>query len=123
MNDNQVSRTAQAITGALAARRHLARTNVIARQLDEIAPGTVRVRIVPVWTDRNGSPRKRTWVVLDSATGPARADRDQHRAALGLITRMHPKADWTRPHMYDARTGELTLDAPCAPAELGIEAA
>ncbi|MEU7340578.1 hypothetical protein [Streptomyces sp. NPDC007074] len=126
MNSTQITRApraTQAISGAAAARRHVQRTGVIARQLEEIAPGTVRVRIVPVWTTREGAGRTRRWVVLDGANGAAAADRAQHRAALGLITRMHPGADWTKPQSYDARTGELTLDTPCAPAELTAEAA
>jgi hypothetical protein len=117
-------RAAQAIQGAEAARRdaerHAQRTGVIARQLDQIAPGTVRVRIVPVWTTREGARRARTWVVLDSANGPAGADREQHTAAYNLLRHMFPGADWTRALTYDARTGQLTADKPCAPAELGL---
>ncbi|MFI5993133.1 hypothetical protein ACIBAC_15025 [Streptomyces sp. NPDC051362] len=126
MNNTHITRApraAQGLNGATAARRHMERTAVIARQLEQIAPGTVRVRIVPVWTNYDGAGRTRTWVVLDGADGPTCADREQHRAAHGLITRMHPGADWTRAQSYDARTGELTLDAPCAPAELTAEAA
>lgn len=119
----RVPRVAQALAGVAAGRRHIVRAAVIARQLDEIAPGTVRVRIVPVWTDRDGTGRVRTWVALDDALGAAAGTREQHRAAHGLITRMHPGADWTRPHTYDVRTGDLTVDEPCAPAELTAEAA
>lgn len=112
-------RAAQGIIGAHAARRDQQRTGVIARQLDQIAPGTVRVRTVPVTTDG----RRGTWVILDSATGPVGADREQHVAAHGLITRMFPRADWTRPQSYDARTGLLTVDEPTAPAALGLDTA
>ncbi|RMB83715.1 hypothetical protein CTZ28_23470 [Streptomyces shenzhenensis] len=91
---------------------------VVAAQLDQIAPGTVRVRTVPV--TRDGRPR--TWVVLDSATGPIGADREQHAAAYGLLQRAFPQADWSRPRLYDARTGRLTVDEPTMPAELGLAA-
>jgi hypothetical protein len=112
-------RAVQAVKGADAARRHAQRTGVIARQLDQIAPGTVRVRIIPVTVD--GRPR--TWVVLDSATGPVEADRDAHHAAYGLLRRMFPGEEWTRAVTYDARTGYVTYDEPTAPAELGLDTA
>ncbi|KAA6215547.1 hypothetical protein CP973_00170 [Streptomyces albofaciens JCM 4342] len=96
---------------------------MIARQLDAIAPGTVHVRTVPVRTDRDGRPRLATWVALDNALGQsATADHAAHRAARGLLRRMFPGADWTRPYTYDARTGDLTLDEPAAPADLGLDA-
>lgn len=121
----RVPRAALAFAGAAAGRRHIVRAAVIARQLEQIAPGIVRVRIVPVWTKPAGAEtgHTRTWVALDAADGPAAYTREQARAAHGLITRMHPGADWTRPHTYDVRTGVLALDEPCAPAELTVEAA
>ncbi|MFF3886570.1 hypothetical protein [Streptomyces sp. NPDC001914] len=112
-------RAAEAVAGALAARKRLALTAVLARQLDEITPGTARVRIVPVRTDRDGEQRLAMWVALDDALGlPLKADRLAHRAALGLLRRAFPAADWTRPHAYDASTGDLALDAPTLPEEL-----
>jgi hypothetical protein len=116
-------RATQAVRGADAARRHMQRTGVIARQLEQIAPGTVRVRIVPVWTNRDGTGSARTWVVLDAANGPVGADREQHIAAYGLLCRMFPGSDWTRAVTYDARTGYATYDEPTAPAELGLDTA
>jgi hypothetical protein len=116
-------RATQAVRGADAARRHMQRTGVIARQLEQIAPGTVRVRIVPVWTNREGTGRARTWVVLDTANGPMGAERDAHSAAYGLLRRMFPGADYSRALTYDARTGALTADEPTAPAELGLTTA
>lgn len=103
-----------------AERKHAVRTGVIARQLDQIAPGTIRVRIVPVRTaDHNGADRLTTWVVLtDALGGPVGADRDAHRAAAGLLTRMFPGADWARPQVYDAITGALSVDEPTMPEEL-----
>lgn len=110
-------RAAQAILGARRARQRSQFVRVIARQLDEIAPGTVRVRTAPVTRDG----RRRTWVVLDDAAGrPVEADREQHAAAYGLLSRAFPAADWSRPRAYDARTGVLAVDEPAAPAELGL---
>lgn len=112
-------RTAEAVEGALAARKRLALMGVLARQLDEIATGTARVRTVPVHTDRDGEQRVATWVVLDDALGlPIEADRDAHRAARRLLRAAFPAADWSRPHTYDALTGELALDEPTMPEEL-----
>ncbi|MFD7994512.1 hypothetical protein [Streptomyces mexicanus] len=107
-------RAAQAIAGARRARQRTAFIRVVAAQLDQIAPGTVRVRTVPVTRDG----RRRTYVVLDAVNGPAVADRDAHRAALGLLQRAFPLADWSRPRVYDARTGVLAVDAPTPPAAL-----
>ncbi|EFL21867.1 conserved hypothetical protein [Streptomyces himastatinicus ATCC 53653] len=125
---NEIHRTASspraeaAITSAAEAAKHLARTGVIARQLDAIAPGTFHVRTVPVSTERDGARRRATWVALDDALGlPVKADREAHRAALGLLRRMFPAADWTRPHAYHASTGDLALDEPTAPADLGLD--
>lgn len=113
-------RAVLAVEGARTARRHLARRDVIARQLDQIAPGVTRVRTVPVTTEHDGEWRRVTWVSLDDALGlPVRADRAAHRAARGLLRRMLPDADWSRPLVYDAITGELTDDAsPAMPEEL-----
>ncbi|MET8098793.1 hypothetical protein ABZV29_20255 [Streptomyces sp. NPDC005236] len=101
------------------AEKHATRTAVIARQLDQIAPGTVRVRTAPVRTDRDGEQQLTTWVALaDALDGPVKADRDAHRAARGLLLRMFPAADWTRPQVYDAITGALAVDTPVMPEEL-----
>ncbi|MFB7461682.1 hypothetical protein [Streptomyces sp. NPDC056188] len=108
-------RAALAVKGARAARERIRSraqfVRIMAAQLDEIAPGTVRVRITPV--TREG--RSRTWVTLDAAAGPIDADRDAHRAAHGLLQRAFPAADWSRPRVYDARTGRLALADTIAP--------
>ncbi|MFG7946330.1 hypothetical protein [Streptomyces cacaoi] len=115
----QTPRAVLAVEGARTARRHLTRRDVIARQLDAIAPGTARVRTVPVTIDRDGERRRVTWVTLDDALGqPVAADRAAHRAARGLLRRMLPDADWSRPLAYDAITGELADDEPEMPEEL-----
>lgn len=121
MNTPQPTRTPRAVQAVLGARRARQRTRfvrVIARQLDEIAPGTARVRTVPVTRDG----RRRTWVVLDDAAGrPVEADLDATRAAYGLLRRAFPAADWTRARAYDATTGALALDEPTAPAALALD--
>ncbi|MEI5099029.1 hypothetical protein RB200_10765 [Streptomyces sp. PmtG] len=112
-------RPARAIQGARQARNDLARRDLIARQLDAIAPGTARVRTVPVSTERDGEQHLATAVALDDALGfPVAADRDAHRAARGLLRRMFPAADWSRPQVYDAITGALAVDEPTMPEEL-----
>lgn len=101
------------------AEKHATRTAIIARQLAQIAPGTVCVRTAPVRTEHDGEQRLTTWVVLgDALGGPVKADRDAHRAARGLLLRMFPAADWTRPQVYDAITGALAIDQPVMPEEL-----
>lgn len=105
--------------GTRAARRHLARTAVIGRQLDQIAPGTAEVRTVPVTLD--GEPR--TWVTLLNDLAQPIGDDDARRAAIGLLDRAFPGADWSAPQTYDVRTGHLTPDVPAVPAELGIDTA
>ncbi|MGW7514816.1 hypothetical protein ACWGJ2_04410 [Streptomyces sp. NPDC054796] len=108
-------RAVLAVEGARVARQQAVRRDVIARQLDAIAPGTARVRTVPVQLD----DRLVTWVTLADADGrPVAADRDAHRAARGLLRRLLPSADWTGPLVYDAITGELSVDAPELPEEL-----
>ncbi|MFK0069719.1 hypothetical protein [Streptomyces sp. NPDC091046] len=126
MNNEQrtrIPRAAQAVKGARKARARISSraefVRIVAAQLDEIAPGTVRVRTIPVTRD----DRRRTFIVLDSATGPVGADREQHRAAYGLLQRAFPVADWSVPRSYDARTGVLAVDQPTAPAALGLDTA
>lgn len=115
---NRPERTAPTPT-ATDAEKHAIRTALIARQLDQIAPGTARVRTAPVRTERDSEQQLTTWVALDDALGgPVNADRDAHRAARGLLLRLFPAADWTRPLVYDAITGALAVDRPVMPEEL-----
>ncbi|UTN92129.1 hypothetical protein SEA_HFRANCETTE_35 [Streptomyces phage HFrancette] len=112
-------RAAHYLTGARIGRRHVTRTAVIRRQLDQIAPGVHTVRTVPVWTDGTGTVRLTACVVLLDALGlSVRADRAAHRAAYGLLRRLLPGTDWTHPYAYDVATGVLVLDAPALPEEL-----
>lgn len=120
MNTPQTTRrprAALAIKGARRARMRTLFTQIIGRQLDIIAPGTIRVRITPVTV----AGRPRTHVVLESATGTVPADLDAHRYAYRMLGRAFPDADWTRPRTYDARTGVLAVDEPTAPAALGLD--
>ncbi|NEA19850.1 hypothetical protein G3I29_31235 [Streptomyces halstedii] len=92
---------------------------MIRRQLDQIAPGTAEVRTVPVTLD--GEPR--TWVALLNDLAQPIGGGDARLAAIGLLARAFPGADWSAPQRYDVRTGHLTPDAPTAPAALGIDTA
>lgn len=112
-------RAAQAILGARRARQRTPFITLMARQLDEIAPGTVRVQVTPVTHD--GRPR--TLVTLHGPHGAVEADRDQHTAAHGLISRAFPVADWSRPRVYNARTGLLSVDEPTARGALALDSA
>lgn len=107
--------------GARLARHHVERVGIIARQLDQIAPGTTTVRTVPITLDGE----RRTWVALDNALGqPVLADRAAHVAAYRLLRNLLPDAPWgTAPLDYDATTGETRDAAPTVPAALGIETA
>ncbi|MFF4672322.1 hypothetical protein ACFY1C_21095 [Streptomyces sp. NPDC001279] len=122
MNSQTTRRTLRAahyLTGARDGHRHVTRTAVIRRQLDQIAPGVHTVRTVPVWTDGTGTPRLTAYVTLLDALGLAvRADRAAHRAAYGLLCRLLPGTDWSHPYAYDVAAGVLVLDAPALPEEL-----
>ncbi|TFV34329.1 hypothetical protein E4K10_18035 [Streptomyces sp. T1317-0309] len=99
------------MASAITARKELQRAAVIFRQLDLIAPGTRSITIRPLTVNN----RRKTWVVMDDALGlPVVADFDAHRAALGLLRRMIPGADWTRPQKYNSLTGELLPAGPAA---------
>ncbi|MGC5343683.1 hypothetical protein [Streptomyces sp. DT171] len=107
--------------GARAARLRLARTGVISRQLDQIAPGTSTVRTVPLTLDGE----RRTWVALDDALGlPLTADQAAHHAAYRLLRHLIPDAPWGSVALdYDVATGTVRDVSPSAPAELGLDSA
>jgi hypothetical protein len=116
----QGPRAVLAIKGAQAARRRTQFVAVVARQLDAIAPGTVRVHTAP--TTHFG--RETRVVVLFSASGDVLpTTREQRSAAYGLLGRAFPDADWSRARTYNAGTGVLAVDEPVAPAELGLDTA
>lgn len=120
MNNPQptrIPRAALAIEGARAARARVRFVQVMARQLHLIARGTIRVHTVP--TTHHG--RATRAVILYSAAGVLPTTAEQRAAAYGLLTRAFPEADWSRGHTYDATTGELIVDEPTAPAELGLD--
>lgn len=112
-------RGALAIYGARSARRDMLHTAVIGRQLDQIAPGTVEVRTVPVTID--GQPR--TWAVLLNDLIQPIGGHDARAAAARLLRHMFPRADWSTPQRYNVRTGHLTPNTPAIPAALGINTA
>ncbi|MFJ2909393.1 hypothetical protein ACIO8F_08145 [Streptomyces sp. NPDC087228] len=113
-------RACYAIYGARSARQHIARTAAIGRQLDQIAPGTAEVRIVPVTTDDRPYTRA---VLLNDLIQPVSAGHDARAAAARLLRHMFPRADWSAPQRYDVHTGHLTPDVPAVPAALGIDTA
>ncbi|MCX5266054.1 hypothetical protein [Streptomyces sp. NBC_00199] len=122
MNTHQRTRAPRAIEAILGARRARRRTQfvaVVARQLQEIAPGTLRVLVTPV--NHNGATR--TMVALEGANGGVSAGRAQHAEAFGLLHRAFPQADWTNARVYDSRTGVLSVHEPIAPAALGLDTA
>lgn len=116
----RVPRAALAIKGAQRARARTRFARVMARQLDQIAPGTVRVAVAPLVV--NDRPRTRV-ELIDAAGRNVGTTREQHAAAYGLLSRAFPDADWTQPRTYDARTGVLAVDHLAAPTALGLDAA
>ncbi|MFC8584191.1 hypothetical protein ACFUGD_06500 [Streptomyces sp. NPDC057217] len=114
-------RAAEAILGARRAHTRTQFVNIMARQLHEIAPGTVRVRIVPVTVD----DRRRLWVELVDMTGRTVSNRAaQCREAVGLLRRAFPDANWSsQPRTYNAANGALTIDSLPVPVDLGIDTA
>ncbi|APD18616.1 hypothetical protein SEA_PAPAYASALAD_35 [Streptomyces phage PapayaSalad] len=113
-------RAAEAILGARQARTRTRFVGVVARQLHEIAAGTVRVRTVPVTV--NGA--RRVWVELVGSVGqPVSRSAAECRAAYGLLRRAFPSADWSVPRTYNAATGDLTHDGPGVPVDLGLDTA
>ncbi|MFD5591971.1 hypothetical protein [Streptomyces griseorubiginosus] len=112
-------RAAQFIKGVQRARARTTFVRVVARQLDHIAPGTIRVHTTP--TTHHG--RETRAVVLYAAAGALPTTAEQRRAAYGLLSRAFPEADWNRARTYDAATGVLAADEPTAPAELGLDTA
>ncbi|MFI2037575.1 hypothetical protein ACH470_23450 [Streptomyces bottropensis] len=112
-------RAVLAIKGARNAHARTTFVRVVARQLNQIAPGTVRVHTMP--TTRHG--RETRAVVLYAEAGALHTTAEQRRAAYGLLSRAFPEADWTRARTYDARTGVLVADEPTAPAALGLDTA
>ncbi|MDX2986322.1 hypothetical protein [Streptomyces caniscabiei] len=112
-------RAVLAIKGARNARARTTFVRVVTRQLNQIAPGTVRVHTMPT-THHGRDPRA---VVLYAEAGALDTTAEQRRAAYGLLSRAFPEADWTRARTYDARTGVLVADEPTAPAALGLNTA
>ena len=105
----RMPRAISGVQGAHRARRQLTRRAVIARQLEQIAPGTAAVQT------HAGEHGRAKWVVLTDAAGaPVGADAEQHRAAYGLLRRLLPDVDWTGPRTYDVATGAVMETEPSA---------
>ncbi|MEU2759358.1 hypothetical protein [Streptomyces sp. NPDC007094] len=111
-------RAALAIRGGQAGRRHITRTEVLRRQLDQIAPGVAVVCMVPVTT----AGAHGTYVMLLNDLAQPIGDDDAHRAAGRLIRAAFPAARDTA-HDYYVQTGCLIDAAPAAPADLGTDTA
>ncbi|MFD5901747.1 hypothetical protein ACFWHG_09610 [Streptomyces microflavus] len=116
--DRTVSRAALAIRGAQAGRRHITRTAVIRRQLDQIAPGVAVVCTIPVTT----AGVRGTHVLLLNDLGQATGDADAHRAAGRLLRAAYPSGGDTAQDYY-VRDGRMVDVTPTAPAALGTDTA
>lgn len=81
----------------------------VADALAPLAPDTVEVDIVPVWTPRAGRLRRAHRVWLLDTDGQPCGTIAAARAALAAIREEHPDADWDRAHRYDVRASRLSL--------------
>ncbi|MFD3903009.1 hypothetical protein HXS80_20685 [Streptomyces sp. CB04723] len=111
-------RAAQAIRGGQAGRRHITRTGVIRRQLDQIAPGVAVVCLVPVIT----AGHRGTHVMLLNDLAQPIGDDAAARAAGRLLRRAFPATRATA-HDYYVQSGCLVDATPAAPAVLGTDTA
>ncbi|WP_430479345.1 hypothetical protein ACQZM9_21945 [Streptomyces sp. P11-1] len=112
-------RAAQAIRGGQAGRRHITRTAVIRRQLDQIAPGVAVVCMVPVTT----AGQRGTHVTLLNDLAQPIGTPDAHRAAGRLLRAAFPAAGQATAHDYYVQSGRLLTATPAAPAALGTDTA
>lgn len=111
-------RAAQAIRGGQAGRRHVTRTAVIRRQLDQIAPGIAVVCTMPVTT----AGVRGTHVMLLNELAQPVADADAHRAAGRLLRHMFPSG-WDTARDYYVHDGRMVDATPAAPTALGTDTA
>ncbi|MFJ7411617.1 hypothetical protein ACIQWZ_12485 [Streptomyces sp. NPDC098077] len=116
--DRTVSRAALAIRGAQAGRRHITRAGILRRQLDQIAPGTALVCMVPVTTA--GATAIHVMLLNDLAQPIGTPD--AHRAAGRLLSHAFPTTRTTA-HDYYVESGRLIAATPAAPAALGTDTA
>ncbi|MFH9295653.1 hypothetical protein [Streptomyces sp. NPDC017520] len=108
-------RAALAIRGGQAGRRHITRTGVLRRQLDQIAPGVAVVCMVPVATA--GAHGTHVMLLNDLAQPIAVGDDDAHRAAGRLLSQAFP-AVRAAAHDYYVQPGCLVDATPTVPAAL-----
>ncbi|MEU0102190.1 hypothetical protein [Streptomyces sp. NPDC006267] len=111
-------RAAAAIRGGQAGRRHITRTGVLRRQLDQIAPGVAVVCMAPVTT----AGAHGTHVMLLNDLAQPVGDAEAHRAAGRLLCHAFPAARVTA-HDYYVQAGHLVDATPTAPAALGTDTA
>lgn len=111
-------RAAAAIHGGQAGRRHVTRTGVLRRQLDQIAPGVAVVCMVPVTT----AGAHGTHVMLLNDLAQPIGGTDAHRAAGRLLARAFPAAQDTA-YDYYVQSGRMVDATPTAPAALGTDTA
>ncbi|MFJ8761034.1 hypothetical protein [Streptomyces cyaneofuscatus] len=112
-------RAAQAIRGGQAGRRHVTRTAVIRRQLDQITPGVAVVCMIPVTT---AGERGTHVMLLNDLAQPIGAP-DAHRAAGRLIRSAFPTAGRTIAQDYYVHDGRMVDATPSVPAALGTTTA
>jgi hypothetical protein len=78
----------------------------LADLLADMVPGAATFRVTllspaGVWPH----PHARAY---DAAGAPVTLTRTQETTAARWIIRIHPEADWTRPHAFDLATAQLT---------------
>lgn len=118
--DRPAPRAAQAIRGGQAGRRHVTRTGVLRRQLDQIAPGAAVVCMVPVTTA--GAHGTHVMLLNDLAQPIAVGDAEARRAAGRLLRHAFPAVGHTAQDYY-VQTGRLVDATPATPAALGTDTA
>lgn len=95
------------------------RTVRIARALHSLTPEAVAVRLTPVTTTRNGVPRTGIVVLITDNLGHPVGSMAAHRLTRDVLRRDFTRIDWTRPHLYEIRTGRMTpMAGPFGPSEL-----
>ncbi|MFC5720349.1 hypothetical protein ACFP1Z_09265 [Streptomyces gamaensis] len=97
------------------------RTVRIARELRVLSPEAATVLLTPVRTDRDGFPCAATVVaLLDEVGHPVGITAASARIVRDVLRRDFSRANWSRPHRYEVRTGHLVQrGAPQLPPALG----
>ncbi|MFD3911234.1 hypothetical protein [Streptomyces sp. NPDC058603] len=95
------------------------RAVMAARDLRRVAPDVDSVTTTPVYIDGDHGPRMVVHVHLaDVLRLPLAVDADTHRAALAVLRRIYPRAQWSsNEYRYDVRPGRLLRLSPDVPAD------